>query len=163
VPYPANTPRRVDDPRLARTARVKMTLSKKICALRALESYESGHATLRWEGPVKTHEDYLTQCAPEARARLEAIRAEAERLVPGAERTIAYKMPALRKGRVFVYFAAFKNHIGIYPPVTAPASLVEELSRWRGPKGNLAFPLNEPLPLDIIGRVVEALAAQYAR
>lgn len=100
--------------------------------------------------------------ASEMRTRLEAIRAEAERRVPGAERCVAYKMPALKQGRVFFYFAAFKQHIGIYPPVTQPAALVEELARWRGPKGNLSFPHAEPLPLDLIGRVAEALAAQYA-
>lgn len=112
---------------------------------------------------MKTHEDYLATCAPDVRELLEAIRAEAERRVPGARRTIAYKMPALRKDRVFFYFAAFKHHIGIYPPVKEPAALVDELARWRGPKGNLAFPLAEPLPLDLIGRTAEALAAQYAR
>lgn len=109
-----------------------------------------------------THEDYLAACTPEARERLEAIRAEAEKRVPGTERCISYKMPALRKGRVFAYFAAFKHHIGVYPPVTAPAALVAELAPYRGPKGNLAFPLKDPLPLDLIGRTIEALAAQYA-
>lgn len=64
---------------------------------------------------------------------------------------------------MFFYVAAFKNHLGIYPPVKEPAELVEELARWRGPKGNLAFPHAEPLPLDLIGRVAEALAAQYAQ
>jgi uncharacterized protein YdhG (YjbR/CyaY superfamily) len=109
------------------------------------------------------HEDYLARATPEARERLLAIRAEAERRVPDAERCIAYQMPALRKGRVFFYFAAFKQHIGVYPPVKQPASLVEELAPYAGPKGNLSFPLAEPLPLDLIGRVVEALAAQYAK
>ena len=110
-----------------------------------------------------SHDDYLAGVAPEIRLLLEQIRAEAERRVPDADRTIAYQMPARRKGRVFFYFAAFKKHIGIYPPVTAPAALVEELQPWRGPKGNLSFPLDQPLPLELIGRVAEALAAQYAK
>ena len=109
------------------------------------------------------HSSYLEAVAPEARARLEAIRAEAEARVPGAERCIAYQLPALRKGVVFFYFAAFKKHIGIYPPVQGPAALVEELGPWRGPKGNLSFPFDQPLPLELIGRVAEALAAQYAK
>lgn len=111
---------------------------------------------------MEPHDDYLATCTPEARDRLVAIRAEAERRVPGSERCIAYKMPALRRGRVFLYFAAFRNHIGIYPPVTAPAALVADLAPWRGPKGNLSFALDQPLPLALIGRVAEALAAQYA-
>ena len=109
------------------------------------------------------HAEYLAAATPEARMRLEAIRQEAERRVPGTERTIAYQMPALRKGLTIVYFAAFKKHIGIYPPVSAPAELIEELAPYRGPKGNLSFPLDEPLPLELIGRVVEALAAQYGK
>ena len=77
--------------------------------------------------------------------------------MPDAVRCIGYQMPAFRMGRIFFYFAAFKNHIGIYPPVRDPA-LVEELARWRGPKGNLIFPLKEPLPIDLIGRTAVALA-----
>jgi uncharacterized protein YdhG (YjbR/CyaY superfamily) len=112
---------------------------------------------------MQTHEDYLADCPPESKRRLEAIRAEAEQRVEGTTRVISYKMPALSKGRVFLYFAAFKNHIAMYPPVTTPPELVEELTPYRGPKGNLAFPLAEPLPIELIGRVVEALAAQYAK
>ncbi len=112
---------------------------------------------------MKTHEDYFADCPAESKRRLEAIRAEAERRVEGTARVISYKMPALSKGRVFLYFAAFKNHIGIYPPVTAPSELVDELAPYRGPKGNLAFPLADPLPIELIGRVAEALAAQYAK
>lgn len=114
--------------------------------------------------PVDPHADYLGGCAPEARARLLAIRAEWERRIPGTSRVISYRMPALReagpKGRVIGFFAAFKQHIGIYPPVKGPPELVAELKPYAGPKGNLAFPLSEPLPLDLIGRVGEALAAQ---
>ena len=109
------------------------------------------------------HDALLADVASEPRARLEAIRAEAERRVSGTQRCVAYKMPALKKGRVFLYFAAFRRHIGIYPPVAGPAALVEELAPYRGPKGNLSFPHDEPLPLDLIGRVAEALAAQYAK
>lgn len=75
---------------------------------------------------------------------------------------MSYAMPALRRGRVFIYFAAFKHHVGIYPPVDGPAALLEDLAPYRGPKGNLSFPLNQPLPLDLIERVVDALARQYA-
>ena len=93
--------------------------------------------------------------------RLEAIGREVETRVRGAERHVGYGMPAYRQGRVFFYFGAFKAHIGVYPPVTGPPELVEELAPWRGPKGNLSFPHDEPLPLEVIGRVAEALAAQY--
>jgi uncharacterized protein YdhG (YjbR/CyaY superfamily) len=109
-----------------------------------------------------THEDYLATMPPEIRARLEAIQGEVERRVPNTQRCIGYKIPAFRKGIIFFYFAGFKKHIGIFPPVRDPA-LAAETARWRGPKGNLSFPLSEPLPLDLIGRVAEALAREYAR
>ncbi len=109
------------------------------------------------------HADYLAACAPAVRERLLAIRAELEARVPGTTRCMAYRMPALRKGRVIAYFAAFKHHIGIYPPVTSPPELVAELAPYAGPKGNLSFPHKAPLPLDLIGRVGAALAAQYGQ
>lgn len=111
---------------------------------------------------LDTHEAYFATLAPAVRERLERIQQEVERRVPGAQRCIAYQMPAFRQRRVFFYFAAFKKHIGVYPPVTLDAALVAETARFRGPKGNLGFPLSEELPLELIGRVAEALAAQYA-
>lgn len=109
-----------------------------------------------------SHEDHFATAIPEAKARLEAIQAEVERRLPLAQRCVAYQMPAFRAGKVFFYFAAFKKHIGVYPPVHAPAALIADLAPYRGPKGNLSFPYAQPLPLDLIGRVVEALAVQYA-
>jgi uncharacterized protein YdhG (YjbR/CyaY superfamily) len=70
-------------------------------------------------------------------------------------------MPAFKAKRVFFYFAAFKKHIGVYPPVTVDATLVQDLAPYRGPKGNLSFLINQPLPIDLIGRVAIALHAQY--
>lgn len=116
----------------------------------------------------KTHEDYFAAVSPDVRPLLEAIQAEVERLVPGAERCIAYQMPAFRlpgkKGRIFFYFAAFKKHVGIYPPVRDPdVSLAEGLAPYRGPKGNLAFPLKDEMPVQLIGEVAVALAREYER
>ena len=110
-----------------------------------------------------THEDHFATCGPEVSRRLSAIQAEVERRVPGATRCIAYRMPAFRRGKVFFYFAGFKRHIGIYPPLNAPADLVKKLAPYRGPKGNLSFPHDAPLPLDLIGAVAEGLAAEYGR
>ncbi len=107
------------------------------------------------------HESFFLAASPEVRLRLEAIQALVEQKVPGVQRCISYGMPAFRLGKVFFYFAAFKKHIGIYPPVKEPAALIEELAAYRGPKGNLSFLHSEPLPLDLIGRVAEALANQY--
>ena len=109
-----------------------------------------------------THDEYFANCPAEARVWLELVQQEVERRVPGAVRCIGYNMPAFRQQRVFFYFAAFKKHLGVYPPVTDDAALIAETARFRGPKGNLSFPYSEALPLDLIGRVAAALAAQYA-
>jgi uncharacterized protein YdhG (YjbR/CyaY superfamily) len=111
---------------------------------------------------LATHQDYFATTTPEARALLEQIQAEIERVVPGAERCISYQMPAFRKGKVFLYFAAFKKHIGVYPPVTS-LSLDAELTPYRGPKGNLIFPLDRPVPIDLIGRCAVALEEQHRK
>ena len=110
-----------------------------------------------------SHEDYFDSVAPDARARLEAIGRTVEAAVPQAVRCIGYRMPAFRDGRVFFYFAAFKQHIGVYPPVTGDVALIEALAPYRGPKGNLSFPLKQNLPLPLIGRVAVALHRQYAK
>lgn len=110
-----------------------------------------------------SHEEYFATVTPEVRRSLQSIQATVETLVPGASRCISYNIPAFKQGRVFFYFAAFKKHIGIYPPVTRDAHLIRELAPYRGEKGNLSFPHSEPLPIELIGRVALALAREYAR
>lgn len=111
--------------------------------------------------PFATHDAYFLSVDPEIRPRLVAVRERVESLLPDAERCIRYDMPAFKAGRVFFYFAAFKKHIGIYPPVTQDAELIQALEPFRGPKGNLSFAHRHPLPLDLIARVAVALHHQY--
>lgn len=110
--------------------------------------------------PFASHEEYFAQVPEPARSLLHRVRREVELQVPGAEPCISYNMPAFRQRRTFLYFAAFKKHIGIYPPVTKDLALIEELAPYRGPKGNLSFPFSEPLPLELIGRVALALSRE---
>lgn len=112
--------------------------------------------------PFATHEEYFATLPSEVRALLAQVRTEVENRIPGATRCISYNMPAFKTQRTFMYFAAFKRHIGIYPPVTQDQALVAATARFRGPKGNLSFPLDEPLPLELIGNVAAALFAQYS-
>lgn len=110
---------------------------------------------------LPSHDEYFATAPPDVRRLLLDIQARVEALLPTATRCISYNMPAYRDGRVFFYFAAFKKHIGIYPPVTRDAALLRELEPFRGPKGNLQFPLERPLPIDLIGRVASALHREY--
>jgi uncharacterized protein YdhG (YjbR/CyaY superfamily) len=71
-------------------------------------------------------------------------------------------MPAFRQNGILLYFAAFKNHIGIFPPVRGDEELEHALERYRGPKGNLQFPLDEPMPYELIARIAALRVAQDA-
>ena len=109
------------------------------------------------------HDAYFATVPKEVQPRLVAIQAQVEWLIPGASRCIGYKMPAFRgKKKIFFYFAAFRKHIGIYPPVCRDAALIAELAPYRGAKGNLSFPLGQPLPVELIGRVAVALHREIA-
>ena len=103
----------------------------------------------------------MPESQSEARRRLKRIRTVVQRAVPDAEPTIGYRMPAFRRGRIFMYYAAFKAHIGIYPPVK-DRKLAKALRPYLAGKGNLKFPLDRPMPYGLIGRVAKALARQYA-
>lgn len=110
-----------------------------------------------------TIDDYLAAATPVARPILEALRARVRALVPEATETISYQMPAFRLGRTFIYFAAFKQHIGIYPPVSGDPALSAALAPFSNAKGNLRFPLDQALPEALIDQVVLALAGAYAQ
>jgi uncharacterized protein YdhG (YjbR/CyaY superfamily) len=110
----------------------------------------------------RTIDEYIASAAAEVRPVLQAVRATIQRAAPAAEERISYRMPAFFLDGALVYFAAFKQHVGVYPPVHDPA-LQAELARYAGPKGNLRFPLSEPMPLDLIRRVVEARMQERQR
>jgi uncharacterized protein YdhG (YjbR/CyaY superfamily) len=102
-----------------------------------------------------TVDAYIAAAAPEARGILERIRATVRAAAPDAQEAISYRMPAFVQGGVLVYFAAFKQHIGLYPPVCGDARLEKAVARYAGEKGNLRFPLDEPIPYELITRIVE--------
>ena len=113
-------------------------------------------------GKSMTVDDYIATASDVARPILRDIRKRAARLCPDAEEVISYRMPTLKQGKVFFYYAAFKSHIGIYPPVHAPASLVKKLEPYRGPKGNLQFRYADGMPYELIDEVILALHAAHA-
>ncbi len=113
--------------------------------------------------PFSSHEAYFQSAAPDVRPLLASIQTRVETLLLGASRCISYNMPAFRTKRVFFYFAAFKKHIGIYPPIKKDHALIQALAPYRNEKGNLSFPLNQPLPIDLIGRVAVALHREYGQ
>ncbi|KWX78959.1 hypothetical protein AMQ84_07945 [Paenibacillus riograndensis] len=114
--------------------------------------------------PVKiTYEsidDYITQTPPEIREKLEAVRKVIHEAAPEAEEKISYQMPTFFLHGNLVHFAAFKKHIGLYPAPSGIEAFQEELAQYKGAKGSVQFPLDKPLPLDLISRIVKFRAAE---
>jgi len=109
-----------------------------------------------------TIDAYIAGAAPEVRSLLEQIRQAVRAAAPEAKERISYQMPAFDQGGIVVYFAAFKAHIGVYPPVTGDAALMRDLAPFSGPKGNLKFPLDQPFPFQLLERVVAARLEELA-
>jgi uncharacterized protein YdhG (YjbR/CyaY superfamily) len=103
-----------------------------------------------------TVDDYIASFTPEVQAILHKIRQTIKTVAPDAQETISYRMPAFKLNGILVYFAAFKMHIGLFPPVRGDDSLMLALKPYAGPKGNLQFPLEKPIPYALIRRIVRA-------
>lgn len=99
---------------------------------------------------------YIAQVPAAVRPILRQIRALVREEAPESEERISYRMPAFFQGGAIIYFAPFKNHIGVFPPVKGDAALEKALAKYRGPKGNLRFSLDAPIPYALIRRVVRA-------
>lgn len=110
----------------------------------------------------KDIDDYISRFPAEARAILENVRAAIRAAAPDAKEVISYQMPAFKQGGILVYFAAWKEHIGLYPPISGDEALEKAVARYAGPKGNLQFPLDEPIPYDLIERIVKSRVRQAA-
>ena len=103
---------------------------------------------------------YISHFPADVQAILQKVRETISRTAPDAEEVISYQMPAFRQHGILVYFAAWKNHIGLYPPISGDKALEKAVARYAGPKGNLQFPLEEPIPCDLIERLVKLRVQQ---
>jgi uncharacterized protein YdhG (YjbR/CyaY superfamily) len=97
---------------------------------------------------------------PGVQPLLQKIHATNQRAVPDAQETISYRMPTFTLRGVVLHFAAFRQHIGLYPPVHGDPALMAEISRYAGEKGNLRFPLDQRIPYALIGRLAKVRARQ---
>ena len=114
---------------------------------------------------MQTIDEYIAGCPEGVRPAVEEIRRRAHAVVPGAGETIRYGMPTITlDGSSLVHFAAWKRHIAVYPAPelsddAEDAAFEQALAPHRGDKGTLRFPLDQPLPTDLITEVVRRLAA----
>ncbi|CAM4448264.1 iron chaperone [Paenibacillus typhae] len=105
-------------------------------------------------------DDYIGQAAPEVRELLQEIRKVIHEAAPEATEKISYQMPTFDLHGNLVHFAAFKKHIGFYPAPRGIEAFKDELSVYKGAKGSVQFPLGQPMPYDLISRIVKFRAAE---
>jgi uncharacterized protein YdhG (YjbR/CyaY superfamily) len=104
---------------------------------------------------IQTIDEYNAAFPPNIQTILQQLRQTIREAAPNAEETISYQMPAFKfNGRILVYFAAFKNHIGFYPTASAVEAFKEKLAKFETSKGTVRFPLTEPLPLELVKEMV---------
>lgn len=103
----------------------------------------------------KTIDEYIAGFPPDIQEVLEKIRMTVSEAAPDAEEKISYQMPTFTLHGNLVHFAAFKRHIGFYPVPTGIEAFKEELSAYEGGKGSVKFPLDQPIPFDLIGKIVK--------
>ncbi|MDZ7607758.1 MAG: DUF1801 domain-containing protein [Cyclobacteriaceae bacterium] len=100
-------------------------------------------------------DEYLKTFPKDIQAILEKVRTTIITHAPEAVESISYGMPAYKTlGKPLVYFAAFKNHIGFYATPSGHSEFSAELSKYKQGKGSVQFPLDKPIPFDLIGRIV---------
>ncbi len=102
-----------------------------------------------------TVDEYIATFPQNTQTVLQEIRQIIKSAAPEAEETISYQMPAFRQNGILVWFAAFKNHIGFFPKVSAVEAFKKELSDYSVSKGTIRFPLNKPIPADLIKKIVK--------
>ncbi len=118
-------------------------------------------------GPTSIDE-YIAGFAPEIQEKLQAMRSTIRGAAPEASEKISYQMPTFYLQGNLVHFAAFKNHIGFFPTGSGVEHFLPELGSYKTSKGTIQFPLDRPLPLELVGqitrfRVEENLARARAK
>jgi uncharacterized protein YdhG (YjbR/CyaY superfamily) len=111
--------------------------------------------------PVENFSDYASGFPPKIRALLKEMRQTIKKAAPTAEETISYNIPTFKvNGKMLVSYAAFKTHFGFYPGAAALKAFRKELAPYKTSKGSVQFPFDEPLPLDLVSRIVKSRMAE---
>jgi uncharacterized protein YdhG (YjbR/CyaY superfamily) len=114
----------------------------------------------REKAGYRTIDEYIAACPEDVQAKLQTVRATIRAAAPDAEERISYAMPAFALKGNLVYFAALKNHIGFYPMPSGIEAFQQETAAYVSTKGALRFPLSQPLPLDLITKIVRFRVAE---
>ena len=109
--------------------------------------------------PINTDE-YISGFPKETQKILEQLRATIKKAAPKADEVISYSIPAFKLNGMLVWFAAYSNHIGFYPRGSGIEAFKKELSIYKGAEGSVQFPLDKPLPLELITQIVKFRVAE---
>jgi uncharacterized protein YdhG (YjbR/CyaY superfamily) len=104
--------------------------------------------------------EYIAQFPKDVQATLNQLRQTIKAAAPKAEEVISYMMPAYKYNGMLVYFAGYKNHIGFYAAPTGHKTFKKELAIYKSGKGSVQFPLDKPLPLSLISKIVKYRVAE---
>ena len=102
----------------------------------------------------KTIDEYIAAYPKDVQIVLEELRQAIKEAAPEAEETISYQMPAFKQNGILVWFAAFKNHIGFFPKISAIEAFKDQLSSYQTSKGTIQFPINQPIPFGLVKEIV---------
>ena len=116
-----------------------------------MNSQRTGFATI---------DEYIASCPAEVQAILQGLRATIRAAAPDAEERISYQMPVFVQYGNLVYFAAGKHHIGLYPTASGIAAFTADLAGYDFSKGAIRFPIDQPLPMDLISKIVRFRVAE---
>jgi uncharacterized protein YdhG (YjbR/CyaY superfamily) len=103
----------------------------------------------------KTIDEYIARADETVRPKLEQIRRVIKAAAPEAQEAISYSMPAFKQNGVLVYFAAFRDHVGFFPTASGVANFKKELAEYDTSKGTIRFPLDKPIPFELIEKIVK--------
>jgi uncharacterized protein YdhG (YjbR/CyaY superfamily) len=103
----------------------------------------------------QTIEEYIEAAPEETRDKLRQLHECIKAAAPGAKEDLKWSMPAYSYRRILVTFAIFKNHIGFYPTPSAIKAFTKQIAKYKNAKGSVQFPLNQPLPLSLITKMVK--------
>ena len=103
---------------------------------------------------------YIAQFPENIQTLLQQMRVTIHEAAPEATEAFSYQMPTFRLNGNLVHFAAFKNHIGFYPVPSGLEAFKEELSAYKGGKGSVQFPIDQPLPLALVTKIVKFRVAE---
>jgi len=98
---------------------------------------------------------YIAQFPPDVQAVLQRVRATIRKAAPGAEEAVKYRLPTFILNGNLVHFGGFKSHVGFYPTPSGIDAFAAELSKYKGAKGSVQFPLDKPIPYSLIAKIVK--------